>query len=109
MAMAMRDCNPTAISAEEVITGEVYSVTPEDDIHKALEIMQEHKVRRLPVVSPEGELKGILSMNDVVLKAQEAKDKQTQVLAYADVVNTYKAICAHPLPLEQPQAAVAGV
>jgi CBS domain-containing protein len=108
MAMAMRDCSPSAISAEEVITGAVYSVTPEDDIHKALEIMREHKVRRLPVVTSEGELKGIISMNDVVLKAQEAKGKHSQELAYADVVRTYEAICTHPLPLEQAQAAVAG-
>lgn len=109
MAMAMRDCNPTAISAEDVITGAVYSVAPEDGVKKALEIMREHKVRRLPVVSPEGELKGMLSMNDVVLKAQEASDTQVPELAYTDVVNTYKAICSHSLPLQQAQAAVAGV
>ena len=108
MAIAMRDCNPTAISVEEVITGSVYSVKPEDDIHKALEIMQEHKVRRLPVVSTEGELKGMLSMNDIVLKAQEARDTQTPELGYADVVNTYKAICEHPLALPEARASVAG-
>ena len=32
----MRDCNPTAVSAEEVISGDVYSVAPEDEIQKAL-------------------------------------------------------------------------
>ena len=108
MAMAMRDCKPADVSAEKVISGAVYSVSPEDDIHKALEIMQEHKVRRLPVVNPEGELEGMLSLNDVVLKAEEAKNKASQ-LTYADVVNTYKAICAHPLPLQQARAAVVDV
>ena len=39
MAVAMRDCNPAAISAEQVISGAVYSVTPEDDVHEALKIM----------------------------------------------------------------------
>jgi len=108
MAMAMRDCNPAAVSVEAVISGAVYSVALEDDIHQALEIMQEHKVRRLPVVSSEGELEGMLSMNDVVLKAEEARNTEAPALTYADVVNTYKAICAHPLPLQQAQAAVAG-
>ena len=108
MAMAMRDCIPATVSAEEVISGALYSVTPEEDIQKALEIMQEHKVRRLPVVSAEGELEGILSMNDVVLKAEEAINTGKSELTYADVVNTYKAICAHPLPLQQARAAVAG-
>ncbi|HEU4477840.1 MAG TPA: CBS domain-containing protein [Pyrinomonadaceae bacterium] len=109
MAMAMRDCNPATVSAEKVISGDVYSVTPEEDIHQALEIMQQHKVRRLPVVSSEGELAGMLSMNDVVLQAEEARNTGTPELTYVDVVNTYKAICAHPLPLQRAQAAVAGV
>ena len=109
MAMAMRDCNPATVSAEKVISGALYSVTPDEDIHRALEIMREHKVRRLPVVSPEGELAGMLSMNDVVLKAEEARNTGAPELNYADVVNTYKAICAHPLPLQQAREAVAGV
>ena len=108
MALAMRDCNPDAVSVEQAITGVVYSVAPEDDVREALQAMQEHKIRRLPVVSPEGELKGMLSMNDIVLKAEERGDPGTTELAYADVVNTYKAICAHPLPLPQAQAAVTG-
>ena len=108
MAMAIRDRNAAAVSAEEVVSGAIYSVTPEDDIQKALEIMQQHKVRRLPVVNPEGELKGVLSLNDVVLRAEEAIDTEEPELTYADVVNTYKAICAHTLPLPQTEAAAAG-
>jgi CBS domain-containing protein len=97
MAMAMRECSPAVVSAEEVITGEVYSVGPEDEIEKALQVMEQHQVRRLPVVSPEGELEGILSMNDIVLEAQE--------VSYADVVKTFKAICAHRTPLQMKAAA----
>ena len=104
MAMAMRDANPAAISAEEVLSGEVYSVAPEDEIHKALEVMQEHQVHRLPVISPEGELAGILSMNDIVLNAQRKANGKTSEIKYADVVDTYKAICSHRTP-EQQQAA----
>lgn len=99
MATAMQARNPSSISVEEVMTGEVYAAAPDDDIHEALATMQEHKIRRLPVVDSEGELKGILSMNDIVLKAKEPGGKKVPQLAYADVVNTYKAICAHPLPL----------
>src|SRR6185369_9373583 len=70
MAVTMRDMNPSGVSVEEVMTGQVYSVNPEDDLDQALETMQEHKIRRLPVVNAEGELEGILSMNDVVLNAK---------------------------------------
>lgn len=91
MAVAMRDRNPSGVSVEEVMTGQVYSVNPEDDIDQALQAMKEHKVRRLPVVNDNGELEGILSMNDVVLAAGEGID-------YSDVVKTYQAICSHPVP-----------
>ena len=80
-------------------TGEVYSIAPDNDIQLALEKMKEHKIRRLPVVDPEGELKGILSMNDIVLKAKEPSGKRAAQRAYADVVKTYKAICEHPVPM----------
>ena len=106
MAMAMRDCNPAAISAEEVITGDVYSVAPEDELQKALEVMQQQQVRRLPVINPEGELAGMLSMNDIVLNAKQKTNAKTPEIGYADVVNTYKAICAHRAPV-QTQAAAA--
>ena len=69
MAVAMRDTNPSRVSVEEVMTGQVYAVKPEDGIDDALQAMQEHKIRRLPVINTKGELEGILSMNDIVLNA----------------------------------------
>ena len=35
MGMAIRDANPSEISVEEVMTGALYSVTPETDIQEA--------------------------------------------------------------------------
>ena len=108
MAAALNNRNLSNIAVEEVISGNVYSVAPEDDIHKALETMQDCKVRRLAVVSADGTLEGILSMNDIVLQAQEAKDKRGSGVAYGDIIEAYKAICAHRLPAEQERAASAG-
>jgi CBS-domain-containing membrane protein len=104
MAMAMRDWNPSSVSVEEVMTGQVYAVSPEDEIDRALEAMQEHKVHRLPVVNTEGELEGILSMNDIVLNAKPADGGATDV-AYDEVVQTYQAICQHPIPTASATAA----
>jgi CBS domain-containing protein len=109
MAAAMNNWNPSNMAVEDVISGKVYAASPEDDVAKALETMRERRVRRLPVVAADGTLDGMLSMNDVVLWAQEAKDKEAPKVAYADVVNTYKAICGHPLGLQEEQAAIAGV
>src|SRR5688572_12044271 len=69
MAVAVNDRSPSSISVEETMTGHVYSVNPEDDVDQALQTMQEHQVRRLPVINAEGELEGLVSMNDVVLHA----------------------------------------
>ena len=98
MATAIRNANPSEISVEEVMTGEVYSVNPEDDVDEALQTMQEHRIRRLPVINSEGELTGILSMNDIVLRAGESSGKKTHAIGYGDVVRTYQAICRHPVP-----------
>lgn len=93
MAAAMRDSNPSHVCVEDVMTGLVYSVNPEDEIDQALEAMQEHKIRRLPVVNADGELEGILSINDVVLHANAEGDS----IAFGDIVKTYQAICQRPV------------
>ena len=102
MAVAMRDKNPSGVSVEEVMTGQVYSVNTEDDIDLALQTMQEHKIRRLPVVNADGELEGILSMNDLMLKAEAAAGEDA--IGFGDVIETCRAICEHPAP---PQSASA--
>ena len=96
MATAIKQADPSGISVEEVMTGQVFSVNPEDDVSQALETMQEHQIRRVPVISEDGELEGILSMNDIVLKASKANG-----LKYADVIRAYQAICQHPLVTAQ--------
>ncbi|HEX5884135.1 MAG TPA: CBS domain-containing protein [Pyrinomonadaceae bacterium] len=97
MAAAMRRSNPSEISVEEVMTGQVYAVNPDDDIEQALQTMQQHQIRRLPVMNPEGELQGILSMNDIVLHAKAPDGAAQDSIDYADVVKTYQAICQHPV------------
>ncbi len=106
MAVAMRDRNPSSVSVEEVMTGQVYFVNPEDEVDQALEAMREHKIRRLPVVNAEGELEGILSMNDVVLNAKTSDGARGSSIGYGDVVKTYQAICQPPLPMASATAAV---
>jgi len=89
------------IAVEETMSRTVYSCAPEDDVRKALKTMQERKVRRLPVVAPDGTLEGILSINDVTLNAKESRGKKVPQVSFRAVVQTYKAICAHSLPAEQ--------
>lgn len=98
---ATKNRNLSHIAVEEIMTGKVYSCAPEDDVRTALETMQRSKVRRLPVVAPDGTLQGILSINDITLNAKETTGKKVPEISFRDLVQTYKAICAHALPAEQ--------
>jgi CBS domain-containing protein len=107
MAAMTKGRNESSIAIEDVISGKLFTCKPDDDIHSALNTMRDNKVRRLPVVAADGKLAGMLSMNDVVLKSAEAGDKKAPELSYGDVVNTYKSICQHQLPMQQSQATTA--
>jgi CBS domain-containing protein len=65
---------------------ELSTCAPGDDIRVALKIMGQRQVQRLPVVDTAGALKGILSLDDIVLRAD------TDVLSSEDVLTTIKAI-----------------
>jgi CBS domain-containing protein len=92
IALGTRDVNAAALQVKDVSLPKLFSCEPEDDIHKALEKMAAQKVRRLPVIDARGTLKGILSIDDVVLYAQ--KYPKTNVdLSYADVVLALQGIC----------------
>src|SRR5712691_4529529 len=92
---ATKNRNLSTITVEEIMTGEVYSCEPEDDVSQALETMQQRKVRRLPVVAPDGTLEGVLSINDITVNAQDTTGKKVTEISFHDLVQTYKAICVH--------------
>ena len=98
---ATKDRNLSNITVEEIMTGIVYFCASEDDVRKALKTMQEGKVRRLPVVAPDGTLQGVLSINDLTLNAKDTTGKEVPEISFRDLVQTYKAICAHALSAEQ--------
>lgn len=107
MAAMTKGQNVSNIAAEDVVSGKVFTCKADDDIHSALDTMRENKVRRLPVTAADGQLQGMLSMNDVMLRAEETRDKKARDVSYGDVMNTFKSICQHRLPMQQAQATAA--
>src|SRR6185295_3832445 len=83
MAAALKNRHVADIAVEEVISGDVVACKADDDVRTALNTMQQNKLHRLPVIADDETLAGILSMNDIVLKAEEAKAAQ---VSYGDVV-----------------------
>jgi CBS domain-containing protein len=74
------------------MTNRVYGCAVDDDIHTALQTMEKHQVRRLPVVNLDGKLAGILSIGDVTLHAERKEGKKIPDLSSDEVVETYQGI-----------------
>jgi CBS domain-containing protein len=93
IALGTRNAKAGEALVQEVALPKVFFCLPQDDIHTALSTMRAQQVRRLPVVDNEGTLIGILSLDDIVLFAEE---KPIAELTYTDVIDTMKAIYEHP-------------
>ena len=66
---------------------------PGDSVHEALATMRRTRAGRLPVVDDHGRLVGMLSINDVVLGAQNVRAGQDRV-SYEQVMETLSLLCA---------------
>jgi CBS domain-containing protein len=95
IAAATKGRRATEITVGEVMSGNVYACARDEDVKSALKTMRRERVRRLPVIDADGKLAGILSINDVVLRAEEGKGRQAPEISYEDVVGAFKAVCEH--------------
>ena len=108
IALGTRNQLAGQVAVGDVMSGTVYSCRPEDDIHAALDTMARNRVRRLPVISKEGHLEGILSMDNVVLHADAAGAGKTAELGSRDIVVTLQRIYGPRVPqLVETRAATA--
>jgi CBS domain-containing protein len=103
IAVGSKNREPSLITVSEVMTRKLFSVPPDADIREALQVMRERQVRRLPVIDAKGKLCGILSLNDVALRAWETA--KPEELSADDVERTLEAICRGPSRTKQQQAA----
>lgn len=71
-----------SLSAREVMTGPIVFCRAEDDMDDAVRIMEEHEVRRLPVINADKRMVGILSMGDVAdLARRDLTAEMTRAVA----------------------------
>jgi CBS domain-containing protein len=74
---------PGNIAAREVMSSPVHACSPGDDVRSALATMRQFRVRRLPVISTDGFLKGIVSMDDFIVRAVSSDGPSSQEIIAA--------------------------
>lgn len=92
VALGTRNLLPGDVTVGEVMSGKLYSCDPDDDIHIALQTMKEGKVRRLPVIAKNGTLVGVVSTDDILLRAEPTSMGKHPELSSDEVVRAYRAI-----------------
>ncbi len=66
---------PKEIQVKDCIRlGQMITVKPEDPLHKAVDLMEKHQVRRIPVVDDQHKCIGIVSQADIILKDKDRKE-----------------------------------
>lgn len=61
-------------AVSEAMTTELFTVTPDDFVFEAIRLMGDKQVRRVPVVTENGELAGIIAMADVALETEDERE-----------------------------------
>ena len=98
IALGTRNKLAGEITVGEVSGGILFACSPEDEIHVALLTMREGKVRRLPVIDSEGKAVGVLSMDDVLLRAEPSGSGRIVELSTDEVVRSFRVINQRELP-----------
>ena len=65
--------NPDETPVGDIMSKEVVTVRPDQDLSEAEQLMHDHQVRRLPVVDDDGTLVGYLSMAKIAQNEQDEK------------------------------------
>lgn len=89
-----RKRNPQDVPVREIMSRDVASCGVDDDVRHALSVMASSRVRRLPAIDSRGKLEGIVSIDDVVLRAEEPDPSRgAPEISCRDVVTALRAIC----------------
>ena len=72
--------DPDTVPVKDAMTRTLICCLPEDEMQKALDLMRENQVRRIPVVDQQGILQGIVSMADLLHRAEVPSNQTHETL-----------------------------
>lgn len=92
VAAGTRSLDPARIRVSEAMTRNVATCFEDADARAALRALKDHRVRRLPVVDRQSRLVGMLSLNDLAIRADL---RQGAPVPGEEFLETLRVICAH--------------
>ena len=83
------------LNVSEIMTREPYTLGPDSNLSEARQLMAEHHIRHIPVLSNDGSLVGLVSQRDVlaaedssVVSSQQAIDATDRYVALSSVMTS---------------------
>jgi CBS domain-containing protein len=79
--MRQCDCGAdfTKVTAGEIMSRNLITISPEDDINKAMDLMIKQQIRHLPVMSRKG-IAGLITVRDLLLAMRKADQEELMKL-----------------------------
>lgn len=65
--------NPLDLTAKSVMSENIVTATPDMTVEECVDLMENHQVRRIPVVDENGNCCGMVAQADIAVKADEAE------------------------------------
>lgn len=98
IGLGTRNRLPGDVTARAIMSNRLFVCSPEEDVHVALQTMREGGVRRLPVIAQNGTLVGVISVDDLLLRAEAPGTGRQPELLAEEVVRTCQAIDQRRVP-----------
>ena len=64
---------PADTVVADVMTSDIVSVREDADLHECITKMEDHQIRRIPVLDDQGRISGIIAQADIALHAGKSK------------------------------------
>jgi CBS domain-containing protein len=76
--------DPHTITVDQIMSRPVVTCSPDDRYQKALDLMEQHQVKRIPAVDDSGRVVGMISEADVALRVGDPKKTANVVTSISE-------------------------
>jgi CBS domain-containing protein len=79
LAVVAQNVQPDTVKIQQCMTTEIVTVRPDDEVQKAMALMSENQVRRIPVVNQDDVLEGMVATADILQRSDVSSDETCDV------------------------------